>query len=118
MIDISLDSENIELAKDAQHTFTVTPNPSAPSDTVTYNWSTSNPFVLSENGKYEVTVEFEDGASFKFADANWGNEISTLNGEAAANFSGGNGSNLVCNVPGEYTYYIIYLRGFQPTVNK
>ena len=86
-----------------------TPEPEVP--TVEYylygsfnDWSTSNPFVLSENGKYEVTVEFEDGTAFKFADANWGNEISTLNGEAAANFSGGNGSNLVCNVPGEYTF--------------
>ena len=87
----------------------ITPEPEVP--TVEYylygsfnNWSTSNPFVLGEDGQYKVTVEFEDGASFKFADAKWGNEISTLNGEAAANFSGGNGSNLVCNVPGEYTF--------------
>ena len=87
----------------------ITPEPEVP--TVEYylygsfnNWSTSNPFVLGEDGQYKVIVEFEDGTAFKFADANWGNEISTLNGEAAANFSGGNGSNLVCNVPGEYTF--------------
>ena len=83
LIDISLDSENIELAKDAQHTFTVTPNPSDPSDTVTYNWSTSNPSVATvENG---VVTAHSGGTATITATAVVNGTVSTIKATAVVN---------------------------------
>ena len=81
LIGIELDSSNLELPKDGTHTYTVTTNPSPTTDTVTYNWSSSDPLVASvTNG---VVTAHKGGTATITATAVINDQVSTIKATCA-----------------------------------
>lgn len=70
-------------------------------------WGVTMPLTKVDDNTYTITLDLTSGVEFKIASSDWSWEANTIQGEDAANFSGGHGeysSNLRCDVAGNYTF--------------